>query len=434
MRILWVKAGGLVPLDSGGKIRSYNILKELARRHQVTLYTYYREHPNDAHHKLDGLFDQVVRRPLKIAAARGFRDCANYARLFLSAYPHIMSRYYSAGVATEVRELARAGEYDVIVGDFLVPCRVIPWDNPAAKVLFAHNVEAQIYRRQYQEACNPLLKLCAWRECQVTARVERKYVRLADHVLAVSEGDRRYFSRLTDSPKITTIPTGVDLEYFRPGNEGPQSNTVVFTGSMDWLPNEDAMIFFAREILPRLRRRVPGVSLLIVGRRPSPKIRALEISSPGLRVTGTVEDVRPYIRRGAVFIVPLRVGGGTRLKIFEAMAMGSAVVSTPVGAEGLPVEHGKNILIADSAQDFAESVAGLLQDPVRCRDLGRAARELVEREYSWGAVATRFEAVLLRLIERRAATKLARMEAPLDDNPKSCSVLRRPDRAVPPPQ
>jgi sugar transferase (PEP-CTERM/EpsH1 system associated) len=434
MRILWVKAGGLVPLDSGGKIRSYHMLKGLARRHQVTLYTYYRELPNDVHHKLDGLFAQVVRRPLKIAPARGFRDCANYARLFFSSYPHIMSRYYRAELATEVRELARSGEYDVIVCDFLVPARVIPWDDPVPKVLFAHNVEAQIYCRQSKAARNPILKLCAWRESQATARAERKYLRLAAHVLTVSEKDRRYFSRLTDPAKITTIPTGVDLEYFLPDNNGRQTNTLVFTGSMDWLPNEDAMMFFAREILPLVRRRVPGVSVLIVGRRPSPKIRALETSAPGLRVTGTVEDVRPYIRQGAVFIVPLRVGGGTRLKIFEAMAMGKVVVSTSVGAEGLPVEHGKNILIVDSAQEFAESVAGLLQDSVRCRDLGRAGRQLVEREYSWDAVATRFEAVLLRLMEGRDATKLARMTVPRASNAKSCSVLPRPDLAVPLPQ
>jgi sugar transferase (PEP-CTERM/EpsH1 system associated) len=434
MRILWVKAGGLVPLDTGGKIRSYHILKELARRHQVTLYTYYREHPNDAHHRLDGLFERVVCRPLKIAAARGWRDCANYVRLFLSSYPHIMSRYYRAELAMEVRELARSGKYDVIVCDFLVPGRVIPWDDPAPKVLFAHNVEAQIYRRQFKAARNPILKLCGWRESQVTARVERKYVRLADHVLTVSEEDRRYFRRLTDPSKITTIPTGVDLEYFLPDNEEGQTNTLVFTGSMDWLPNEDAMIFFAREILPHVRRRVPGVSVLIVGRRPSPKIRALETSAPGLRVTGTVEDVRPYIRQGAVFIVPTRVGSGTRLKIFEAMAMGRPVVSTSVGAEGLPVEHGKNILVADSAEGFAEAVVGLLQDPVRRRDFGRAGRQLVEREYGWGAVATRFEAVLLRMMEGRDATKLARMKVPLDGNAKSCSALQRPELTVSPPQ
>jgi sugar transferase (PEP-CTERM/EpsH1 system associated) len=433
MRILWVKAGGLVPLDSGGKIRSYHILKGLARRHQVTLYTYYREHPNDAHHTLDGLFARVLCRPLRIATPRGFRDCANYVRLFFSSYPHTMSRYYRAEVAAEVRELARSGKYDVIVCDFLVPGRVIPWDDSASKVFFAHNVEALIYRRQYKAARHPITKLCAWRESQATARVEQKYVRLADHVLTVSEEDRRYFSRLTDPSKITAIPTGVDLEYFLPENEGCQTNTLVFTGSMDWLPNEDAMIFFAQMILPRVRRRVPNVSVLIVGRRPSPKIRALEISDPGIRVTGTVEDVRPYLRQGAVFIVPLRVGGGTRLKIFEAMAMGKAVVSTSVGAEGLPVEHGKNILIADSAQEFAESVTGLLQDPVRCRDLGRAARELVEREYSWEAVATRFEAVLLRMMEGRDPRKLAGMKVVLENNAKSCGVLQRQNLAVPPP-
>jgi sugar transferase (PEP-CTERM/EpsH1 system associated) len=401
MKILWVKAGGLVPLNTGGKIRSYHILRELARKHHITLYTYYGEHPNDEHHDLTHLFARVVRRPLRIAAPRSCSDCVDYALYFFSSYPHIMRRYYRPEISQEVRRLAQSENYDVMVCDFLHPAPVIPWDVSCPKILFTHNVEAAIYRRHYEAARNPLWKLAAWREYRRTARIEHRYLEQADLVLTVSDTDREAFSRQIDSNKITTIPTGVDGEYFQPSSQAGEPNTLVFTGSMDWLPNEDAMLYFANHILPRIRSHVPGVSTLIVGRRPSPKLQALALDRK-IHVTGDVEDVRPYIRQGAIFIVPLRIGGGTRLKIFEAMAMAKAVVSTSIGAEGLPVKDGANILIADSLEEFAQGVTRLLRDPVERNRLGTAARQLVEQTYSWKAVATQFESVLKSLAERKS--------------------------------
>jgi glycosyltransferase involved in cell wall biosynthesis len=313
-----------------------------------------------------------------------------------------MSRYYRPEISQEVRRLAQSENYDVMVCDFLAPARVIPWDVSCPKILFTHNVEAAIYRRHYETARNPMWKLAACREYRRTARTEHRYLEQADHVLTVSDTDRESFSRHIDSDKITTIPTGVDVEYFQPASEGCHPNTLVFTGSMDWLPNEDAMLYFANHILPRIRSHVPDVSVLIVGRRPSLKLQALAASDRKIHVTGAVEDVRPYIRQGSVFIVPLRIGGGTRLKIFEAMAMARPVVSTSIGAEGLPVKDGTNILIADSSEEFARAVARLLRDSLERSRLGTAARQLVEQAYSWTAVVTRFESVLTSLAERKA--------------------------------
>ncbi len=424
MKILWVKAGGLVPLDSGGKIRSYHILKELARKHEITLYTYYAEHPNDAHPTLESLFARVLCRPLRIAPPRSLSDSLDYARHFFSSYPHIMTRFYRPSILKEVRKLVQSERYDSIICDFLIPARIIPWELSCPKVLFTHNVEAAIYRRQYETVRNPIWKTAAWREYRVTERAEQRYLRRADHVLTVSDADRDTFARTIDRSKITTIPTGVDVEYFQPQTGACQPNTLVFTGSMDWLPNEDAIVFFANQILPRIRREIRDISVLIVGRRPSPKLLALAASDRRMRVTGTVEDVRPYIQQGSVYIVPLRIGGGTRLKIFEAMAMAKAIVSTSIGAEGLPVKHGVNIRIADSAEEFARSITSLLRDPAERSKLGGAARQLVEQEYSWATVATHFESVLRRLTEGKTGWPQREMDDPGQTKVQECGLTR----------
>lgn len=220
------------------------------------------------------------------------------------------------------------------------------------------------------------------------ARVERLYLQKADHVLTVSDSDRDDFSKFVAPHKITTIPTGVDIDYFnstRASGSG-QPSTLVFTGSMDWMPNEDAILYFAEKVLPDIRGRVPGVTLRVVGRKPSPRVQALANGNSGIEVTGTVPDIRPYLESACVYVVPLRIGGGTRIKIFEAMAMGKAVVSTSIGAEGLPVTHGENIILADKPEDMAEAVARLLSNAKERTRIATAARKLVRTRYSWSAV------------------------------------------------
>jgi glycosyltransferase involved in cell wall biosynthesis len=168
---------------------------------------------------------------------------------------------------------------------------------------------------------------------------------------------------------------------------------------MDWMPNEEGVFYFVEKILSRIQKQVPNTSLLVVGRRPSARLLDLAKATESVQVTGAVEDIRPYVHRGSVYIVPLRVGSGTRLKIFEAMAMGKAVVSTSIGAEGLPVRPGRDVIIADSPDEFAGAVVGLLQDPVRRGQLGRAARELVMQGHSWDSVGHQFESVLQMVVK-----------------------------------
>ena len=398
MRILWVKAGGLLPLDSGGKIRSFHILRELAKLHAVTFFGFHAQQDNSAHAELNSICERVVCVPLQLPAPKSAAELLQYLRGTFSPDPYAIRKYCQPRVARELRQLVESGSFDVIVCDFLVAGGVIPWDAPCPKVLFTHNVEATIWKRHYEVARNPLWKLLSWREWRAMERAENQYLKEADLVLAVSQADCDVFAELIPPKKLVVISTGVDIDYFAPQKSVEQSDTLVFTGSMDWLPNEDGILYFVHEILPRISQQVPGVKLTVVGRKPSRRLQSLvgEYSNQ-VHLTGWVDDVRPYLAKGAVCIVPLRIGSGTRLKIFEAMSMNKAVVSTTIGAEGLPVTHGNEIFLADTPEDFAEFSVRLLRDQALRRQIGNAARGLVETKYSWASVATEFAAALGRV-------------------------------------
>jgi sugar transferase (PEP-CTERM/EpsH1 system associated) len=405
MKILWVKAGGLVPPDTGGKIRSYNILLQLAKHHAVTFFSFYAAHENDVHAELSQIFQRVILIPLDLPPAKSAGELLDYAVHLFSREPYNLTKYCRPVVRKKLRTLLQEETYDVILCDFLVAAGVIPWDWPCPKVLFTHNVEAVIWQRHYEVARNPLWKALSWREWKRMEAAERRYLQKADHVLAVSENDRAAFARFVDPQKITVMPTGADTEFFQPSGEKEIPNSLVFTGSMDWLPNEDGIFYFANEIFPLIRRQAPDATLCIVGRKPSRRLQDLASRVPNIQLTGWVEDVRPYLARRAVCIVPLRVGGGTRLKIFEAMSMAKAVVSTSIGAEGLPVKNGEHLLIADDPASFAENTLQLLGNSSQRAQIGHAARRLVEENYSWAMVSKGFAQVLENAVKRNAKAR-----------------------------
>ncbi len=403
MKILWVKAGGLVPPDTGGKIRSYNILRELARKHSVTFFSFYGAHNNDLHPDLKTLFDRVVCVPFSLPSPKSLAEMCDYGVRLLSSEPYGITKYCRPKVRRRLHALLKQETYDLILCDFMAAGGVIPWDWPAPKVLFTHNVEATIWRRHWEVASNPIWKAISWWEWRRMQAAERRYLRLADQVLTVSEMDRDAFTPFVEPGKLTVIPTGVDVNYFQPMPTDEMANSLVFIGSMDWLPNEDAILYFVDAILPLIKQQCPEVSLEVVGRSPSRKLQALAETEESIRLTGWVEDIRPFVARGSLCIVPLRIGGGTRLKIFEAMAMSKAVVSTSVGAEGLPLRSGENIILADTPEDFADSVISLLRDSNQRKRLGTAARTLVQEKYSWSKLAEGFARTLQDVITRPKA-------------------------------
>lgn len=394
MRILWVKSGGLVPLDHGGRIRSFHLARILAQTHDVSLFTFYPPTPDDTHAELRKIFSEVVCVPITLPVQNSIVEYFAYAKNLFSTRPYSLTKYCQPHVAEELRRHLREKSYDIIICDFLLTAGVIPWDLPGPRVLFTHNVEAQIWERSFQIARNPVWKAACYREFRTIARMERFYLQQSEHVLAVSDADRDSFSSFLHPSRISVIPTGVDVDYFQPAPELEERNTLVFTGSMDWMPNEDGIFYFIEKVLPIVRQQVPDTALWVVGRRPSARLEKVAERDPKVKVTGRVEDIRPYMAKSSVYVVPLLVGGGTRLKIFEAMAMGKAIVSTTIGAEGLPIESGRNIILADEVDAFAEQIINLLRNTEKRHELGRAARQLVEKRYSWNSVGQQLIGIL----------------------------------------
>src|SRR5579871_3670059 len=402
MKILWVKAGGVVPADTGGRIRSLEILRELAKQHSVTLFTYYGRHEKDQHAGLRN-FEEVVTVPQELPVSRTAQQYLRYARSLWEQRPFSMQViggesggrlrcYDQAAVRERLAEVVLRGNFDALVCDYIYPAELIDWSLPCPKVLFTHNVEADLWRQQYQLTHNPVKRFLYWKEWRALRAAELDYAQKADFVLTVSEQNREFFAPYVSPERLATIDTGVDCEAFQPGGDSPCGPAMVFTGSMDWLPNQDAVLFFASEVLPRVRAVVPEAELWIVGRYPSRAVKKL--SGPRTHVTGRVSDIRPYLQRAPIYVAPLRSGSGTRIKIFEAMAMGKAVVSTTIGAEGLPVRPGCDILISDSPTEFAASVLKLLQDPDSRQTLGSSARQAVESKYGWDAVSAQLEDIV----------------------------------------
>jgi len=217
-------------------------------------------------------------------------------------------------------------------------------------------------------------------------------VRKFHHVIAVSEHDRSLMEAWVEGSRITVVPTGVDLEQYKPDvSKSPASPMVMFVGAMDWEPNIDAMEYFCRQIWPVVLARIPDAKLRIVGRNPGQRVRAL--TAPSIEITGRVSSVAEHLHDASVVVVPLRIAGGTRLKIYEAMAAGKAVVSTSIGAEGLDVHDGRDIVLADDPDSFSDAVLTLLSDHLSRRQYERAAAELAAR-YDWAVIGDQFGGIL----------------------------------------
>jgi sugar transferase (PEP-CTERM/EpsH1 system associated) len=392
VNILWLKTELLHPVDKGGRIRTYQMLRELKRDHYITYLTLDDGGAAlDAAERAEEYCHDLVRVPFHTQPKRTAAFYGELLRNLASPLPYAIWKYRSPAMRRAIEDARQRRETDVVVCDFLTPSVNVPDRRPCPTLLFQHNVEATIWERQAQVASNPVTKAYLREQWRRMRRFERAQCRRFDHVVAVSPRDAEVFRTEYGVRNVSEIPTGTDTEYFRPtGRARPEPLDLVFTGSMDWLPNEDAIGYFAEAILPRVRQAVPGVTLTVVGRNPSGRVASLGRRDPAVRITGSVPDVRPYIERAALFIVPLRIAGGTRLKIYEAMAMEKAVVSTSVGAEGLPVRDGEDIVLADTPEAFAAAVTGLLKDPRRAEGLGRRAAAVVRAEFGWDRVAERF--------------------------------------------
>jgi glycosyltransferase involved in cell wall biosynthesis len=395
MKVLWVNTNFLHPTTKGGQIRTLEMLRHLHRRHEVHYVAITGPEQTEGPVRAQEYSVKAYPFPYRIPEKPSPMFLLQLAGGIFSPVPLAVSRFHPPGMATFLEKLMARERFDRAVVDHLAPAAYFP-DLPHA-VLFQHNVETVIWRRRVEHASGPLGRWYFQLQARRMFEFERRVSLAAGQTVAVSEADACQMRELFGVTRVTAIPTGVNPGYFEPPNlrpAAPVTADLVFVGSMDWLPNVDGVVYFVREILPLIRRHRPDCSLAIVGRTPPPSITELAERDPRIHVTGTVPDIRPYLWNAAVSIVPLRIGGGTRLKIYEAMAARIPVVSTTIGAEGLAVHPPDNIRTGDTPQDFADRCVELLTSSEERERVAAAAWEMVRADFSWERVAQCFEGIL----------------------------------------
>ena len=391
------------PPQQGTSLRNLNILRALAQHHRVTLLSFAEPGSPPALGYLASLC--TVLPPVEVPARAG-RD--RLQQLLTTGEPDVSLRLRSEPFANALSDALRRFAFDAVQIEGIELARyidVVRRDAPQTRiVLDCHNAETELQRRALRADVG---KPSRWPAALFSAlqvgrleRFEKWAMRAADAILTVSANDRDHLPRLGDNEKraFVVIPNTIDVDEYTWPNEIPPSERfdLVFTGKMDYRPNIDGVLWFADEIWPRVLAQRPGATWAIVGQRPHPRLERLR-EAPGVTLTGRVLQVQPFLAGCQVYVVPLRIGSGTRLKLIEAMATGCAIVSTGVGAEGLPVAQGDNILLADEPAAFAAAILSLLDDPGRRETMGQAARAFATR-YDWRTITPLLDDLYTTLI------------------------------------
>jgi glycosyltransferase involved in cell wall biosynthesis len=304
---------------------------------------------------------------------------------------------WSEGAQTTIGAEIREG-HDIVVFDFPHAAILAPESIPIPSVIFTHNVEAEIPLRHSNVVSDPIRRYIWNNQYKKMLAYERRVLSRFDAIVAVSERDKEAFLKEYGVDNVHVIRTGVDLDYFDYAPPGKENN-IVFTGSMDWMANIDGIEYFLDEIWPLISKTEPGSHMTVVGRNP-PNHLIARARGMNWEFTGFVDDVRPYMKKSGIYVIPLRVGGGTRLKVFEAMASGCPVVSTAIGVEGLPLTKGQHYVPADSPEEMADAIMKLMSDGDLRNRISRNAREYVEEKCSFRVAAEEFEEICSNTLEQ----------------------------------
>lgn len=387
MNILIVTTRLPYPMISGAKIRAFHILKALAERHRVTLISFYGSRDEEKHF---GVYDSLGVKlvPLLNPAIDRQVGLKDLFHSLSSGLPLTVSKYRHEMMTKAIAENITSA--DVLHCEHMHMAQYLFDIHGKPKVLDAHNVETQIAERYCNCEANPLKKLILALNCRAMRSFEKKVCADSDLILSVSVEDQQSLASGFGAGCVRLLENGVDVDYFAPVKQNiqDQPKKLVFVGAMDWLPNSDGIKYFVKEIYPIIKNDFPQIKLDVVGKDPPEDVRQLS-DIPGIRVTGTVDDVRPYVHDSHLYIVPLRFGGGSRLKILEAFSMGKPVVSTRLGCEGIECENERDLLVADNPVDFAASVVRLLRDEDMGNRLTGSARKLAVDTYSWNVICNK---------------------------------------------
>ncbi len=383
MKILFLSPTVPYPLTDGGRIRVYNLLKQIAQDNEVTLLALETQ-PTDvesvSHIQQYGITVHLVKHLHTLPRI----SVTTLLGAFFRRQPITVARYNVTTYRQKLQVLLASESFDIIHYEMFHTAQFHS-ESDLPNVLSLQNVDSAIWHRLTDETSNIFYKFAYWTQQIAFKRYESVLSPEFDAVTCTSEIDGAIFEKHCPADKVKVIPNGVDVTHFTPDSESEDAAHLIYIGSMDWYPNEDAVSFFADEVLPIIRESVQNVNFTIVGGNPSDDVQRIA-ERDGVVVTGRVPEIKPYFAAATVFVVPLRIGSGTRLKILEALAMGKAVVSTTVGAEGLALKNGEEIMIADEPSHFAEAVTQLLTDPALRKKIGQNGRKRVEQDYDWQSI------------------------------------------------
>jgi polysaccharide biosynthesis protein PslH len=401
MRLLALTSDLPYPPTWGAAIRNYQFLKGLASRHQVLLLTYADPRRAADVHELEATTGIAVRA---VPWEPQGRKRLTQLRSVFGKGSHLGGRFHQPAVQAAIGRSLAEQHFDAILleGSLLGRFEFAPG---VPIVLDEHNIEYEVLARTYKTERSPVRKAFGFVEFRKFRREEQAAWRRASHVVFTSDRECEAMRRDGGTAPTSTVPNGVDVGYLQPSPAPAERTNILFTGRIDYRPNTDAVLYFCRDVLPIVRRQRPDAVFTVAGSSVPREVQRL--AGPRIEITGQVADVRPYWRRAAVTVAPIRFGGGTRLKVVEAMAMGRPVVSTSLGCEGIDAVPGEHLLLADSPRDFADAVTRLLADPALAGALAARGRALVEARYDWSRLAGRLEAVVQSVVleaARPAAT------------------------------
>ncbi len=401
-KLLFVSPRFLFPADSGGKIRTGDILRGMkGGKYNIILASPVPDNHEIYKDSVAEICDHFIHWPEQKPDL--FYHLKRVLALLSPLPVAVASDISNAGKKIIADALAQTP--DMVVVDFPHACVLTPKKFDCPSVMFTHNVEFEIFKRHIDVAENPLMKFIWQRETRKMQRFEKDALSRFDTVIAVSEKDANFFRTQMDMAHVAPIPTGVDLNRFPynvPSGIREDGPSLVFTGSMDWIANQDAIDWMIDEVWPLLALDTPDIRLTVVGKNP-PQGMINRTKEKGLNIyfTGFVDSIVPYVHGAEVYIIPIRVGSGTRIKTYEAMALGRPVVSTTIGVEGLPIVPDQHYLCADRAEKFADAVLSLLKDPTKQKALAQNARSFVEENFASGKVARAFEQICIDTANRK---------------------------------
>ena len=395
MHVVIVNESLPYPADAGNRIRTLNLMLRLARRHEITYVC--RGDEDDrrtaaANQYLRGHRVNVVVADRAPQRKRGLQFCARLAANLFSPLPYAAASHNSAAVREMVRTLVTQNTVDLVQFEWLAYADCLPLGAGARTVVMAHNIESLIWQRYCESESNALRRLYLQQQWKKFRTYEGQLLRRADGVVCVSHDDARLARNMFGAHRTWVVENGIDRPFFEQAHGRRQEEIILFVGSLDWRPNQDAVRLLLNELFPQVRRQRPAARLWLVGRKPGEWLRRAVQESPGVELFADVPDVRPYLASATVMAVPLRVGGGSRLKILEAMACGLPVITTRIGCEGLAVRPGEDLLVREISQ-FADGLLWALANPGPMQQMGQNARQLALKDYDWDVLADRLETV-----------------------------------------